>query len=770
MGTIFRRELSAYFNSAIAYIFLIVFVMFSNGLFMLQFFQGGKADMRPFFLSLPFVLNMFIPAIAMRLWAEDKRGTTFELLLTFPLKPHELVLGKYLASLAFYLLALASTLTIPIMLSWSGPMDLGPILGGYMGMAFLGALFLAVGIFLSGLCRDQITAFILTVVASFAIYFLGTDAFAVVTDGWLPGFGTFLKSHVGAASHLNGFPAGVVDMRNVLYFLFGSAAFLFLNGLSFEGRYRPKAQWVFSGAVAVCLAGFVVLNFLLHDMPLGRFDLTQGQVNKVSDVSKKILANLKAPAQLTLYITPSENMPSLLKTLEQGVRDKIEELRIASDGKLKFRVVHLENASQDEDALLKLRNEGVVPFQVESVQRDEVGVKVIYSSLVIEYKEKPQEVLPRLLPQMLGDLEYQLLSRLNKLVMDEKPIVAVFAPIPKSEDEMAPREDTFKSAATLPQGNGYESERIELTKESDIPEGAKLLMLFAPGEMTDDQRERVEKFLSGGGTVVIAEQPNTFTFHNGQEGMRAQSKSRTMDINKLLEKWGIKISDQILMDLNSQVISLSSGQSIGPFAIQMPVKFPNQVIVVGDSINYEAPIMKRVPSLVYLWGSTLELTESKLKEAGLHPTVLFTSSPKSWTMANPGSLTEANSQPPKELKGKFPLAALIEGKFSKDAAKPGRLLVIGCSQAFNEDLLRTPGNLNFYANIVDGFVLGEGLIEIRSKAAMVRDLRPLSGSEKIWYRFFTVFLIPCILLMIALFRAFIRHKEKELYLAGQRNA
>src|SRR3990167_7738603 len=118
--TIFRRELGAYFNSAIAYIFLIVFILFANGLFMLQFFQIGKADMRMFFGSLPFILTIFVPAISMRLWAEDKRGNTFELLLTFPMKPAELVLGKFLASFIFYLFALASTLTIPLMLQWIG--------------------------------------------------------------------------------------------------------------------------------------------------------------------------------------------------------------------------------------------------------------------------------------------------------------------------------------------------------------------------------------------------------------------------------------------------------------------------------------------------------------------------------------------------------------------------------------------------------------------------------------------------------------------------
>ena len=113
--TIFRRELSAYFNSAIAYIFLMVFVVFANGFFMLQFFQIGKADMRPFFGSLPFVLNIFVPAITMRLWAEEKRTSTYELLLTFPMRPQELVLGKFLASLGFYFIALLSTVTVPLM-------------------------------------------------------------------------------------------------------------------------------------------------------------------------------------------------------------------------------------------------------------------------------------------------------------------------------------------------------------------------------------------------------------------------------------------------------------------------------------------------------------------------------------------------------------------------------------------------------------------------------------------------------------------------------
>ena len=107
--TIFNREIKAYFNSAIAYIFIIVFLLILVGLYMSQFFLVGNADMREFFFMLPLVLCVFIPAITMRLWAEDRRGNTLELLLTFPVKTHELVLGKFLAVVALVCTALAAS-------------------------------------------------------------------------------------------------------------------------------------------------------------------------------------------------------------------------------------------------------------------------------------------------------------------------------------------------------------------------------------------------------------------------------------------------------------------------------------------------------------------------------------------------------------------------------------------------------------------------------------------------------------------------------------
>ncbi len=799
--TIFRRELSAYFNSAIAAIFLIVFALFTNGVFMLNFFQAGKADMRPFFNSLPFTLTIFIPAIAMRLWAEDRRGNTYELLLTFPMKPSQLVLGKYLASVVFYGFALMTTWTLPLMISWVGQLDPGVIVGGYLGMFIMGAFYLAVGIFISGLCKDQIVAFILTVVTVFTLFFLGTDGFASAIDSWLPGIGNFFKNHVGVATHLTSFAKGALDTRDILYFVAGIFIFIFLNGLSLEGRYRPKAKIIFATASAVCFVSFVLVNWLVQDLSLGRFDLTEAKANTISPVTKKVLSSLKVPVQLKLYISPSEHMPTPLKTFEREVTDKLEELRAISGGQLKYKTIHLDTGDQDDEMKEKLRNDGVAPFQVESVQKDEVGVKLIYSTLVIQYKEKAAEILPRLVPQSLGDLEYQIVSRVYKMTLEQKPKAAVFAPAKKEElseelekllasgDNKAELnyEDNFKTAVLLMRNNGYDVARVNLTKDDPIPSDAKALLLLEPGSLNARQRYEINRFLFNGGTVVLAAQGYEYTYSRDDQELVAVPKKRTLDINQLIEKWGVKINDSILMDMNSQVVSLSSGQRIGPFALEMPVKFPNQIIVNEATMNKEASLTRRIPILAYLWGSALDVTKDTLDKAGLKATTLFTSTEKSWLKPFDGqNLNAKNSEPPKELKGKYPLAVLLEGNFkdefgtppvwvegdkaeeakSMGIAKPGRLLIVGCSDAFGENLIQNGGNLGFFANIIDGLLLEEDLIQVRTNAVILRNLNPVSNAAKVWYKFFSVLLVPILLLLGALIRLFIRNKEKEFYLSA----
>ncbi len=234
--TIFRREFAAYWNSPIAYIFIIVFLVLINGLYMTPFFLQGQASMREFFGNLPLFLIFFIPALSMRLWAEDKRTGTFELLMTLPMRASEVMLGKYLAAMAFFLVALVGTLPIPIMVSALGNPDGGAIFSGYIGAVLLGALYMSVGIFASGLLRDQISAFIVGMVACFALFILGIPAVAATIDGWIDGLGGFLQRYLGLLSHFEALQRGILELGDLTYFLSLSAIFLILNALWLEGR------------------------------------------------------------------------------------------------------------------------------------------------------------------------------------------------------------------------------------------------------------------------------------------------------------------------------------------------------------------------------------------------------------------------------------------------------------------------------------------------------------------------------------------------------
>jgi ABC-type transport system involved in multi-copper enzyme maturation permease subunit len=218
-------------------VFSVIFILLNTGIYMFHFFFFGNADMRAFFSSLPLILGIiFIPAISMRLWSEEKKLGTIELLLTLPMKTEHIVLGKYLASFAFYLLALAGTLTIPIILIILGRPDFGPIFGGYFGAVLLGAFFLAVGIFISSFFSDQIVSLIITSLACGFLALIGWQYVPMVIDGWIPGLGKFLYNYVGVTRHFNDIERGVIDIKNMIYFLSFTALFLYLNARVLERR------------------------------------------------------------------------------------------------------------------------------------------------------------------------------------------------------------------------------------------------------------------------------------------------------------------------------------------------------------------------------------------------------------------------------------------------------------------------------------------------------------------------------------------------------
>jgi len=228
------RELGSYFDSPIAYVYATAFLVLSCGAFMNSFFLASVADMSAYFESLPFLLILFAPAITMRTWSEERAQQTFELIVTLPLRSAELIVGKYLAALLFYLLILAGSLPLVVMLVWLGDPDLGLIAAGYLGAACLGALLLAGGVFVSSLTRNQVVAFVLGAALACLFVFSGHAAIVEVVDGLTPSWqvGTRLYESVSVLPHYQAFTGGLVGLGHLLYFGLLSGFFLWMNELA----------------------------------------------------------------------------------------------------------------------------------------------------------------------------------------------------------------------------------------------------------------------------------------------------------------------------------------------------------------------------------------------------------------------------------------------------------------------------------------------------------------------------------------------------------
>jgi ABC-2 type transport system permease protein len=234
VGAIFKKELRSYFASPLGIVFILFYLLVSNGFFFFiqDFFRAGQASMRGYFMTLPWIFLFFVPAVTMRLWAEERKLGTLEMLLTMPLRESEVVLGKFLASLAFLAITLACTFTVPLSIGILGRPDWGVIAASYVGALFLGSAYLAIGLWISSLTESQVVAFIVSVAVIFLFLAAG------IAPAWLGSVGWFaaLCEYLSLLSHFQNILRGVLDSRDVVYYVSVVTLFLYLNVKNIEAR------------------------------------------------------------------------------------------------------------------------------------------------------------------------------------------------------------------------------------------------------------------------------------------------------------------------------------------------------------------------------------------------------------------------------------------------------------------------------------------------------------------------------------------------------
>ncbi len=805
MLTIFRRDFTAYFTSPIGYIFMIVFLLISVGLYMTTFFAYPMADMRNFFSNLPILLCIFIPAVTMRVWAEERKENTWEMLLTFPMRARELVLGKFFTTLVFYALTLLSTVTVPLMLISLGKPDLGATCGGYLGALLLGAFFLSIGIFFSGFCKDQIVAFVVTLLVCFGLFLAGTDFVAMQIDEFFPGLGAWLSQTVGFIEHYSSFTRGVIEAGDVLYFLAWTMVFLALNMLYIEGRSRPKARFSFAVTLTLCVAIGLAFNWLITGQSVGRLDLTENKIYTVSQATKNILQSLKAPVQIKYYITPKDEMPASLATLEQDVQDKLEELKVASGGKLEYSVLNLRAANviakpevmgeekkeekKDDSKALEERmlDKGVAPFSVQAMDEDQITQKLVYSSILVGYRDKPEEIIPQIVPQNLNELEYQLVNTIYKLTREKQPIIALVAPEDTVPEEMKqiyaqmgqpiPQSvDPYQRLMKWLQVEKYDVRRVSLTKDSPLPDEYDALVILYPRRLQERQRYEISRALASGKPVFLAVQNYEWDYRVTRNGTSVSRTDVEPGVNELLKEYGLSVSPDILMDVNNQAVNVrSEGGSLADLlGMGQPITLPIQMYQTSANMNPDTAVTNWLSEVLYFWGTAVTVDTDKLASLQLENRVLMHTTNRAWSVPFEGAqpdqlnqaINEALMRKPPEKGEQYPLMVMVEGQFPdlyKDKPRPawapsqprpgmppeppdanepaaapitpapGKLIVLGCAQLFNDNFVEYGNNRDMVLNSVDVMTLGPDLINVRGQKLVNRSIeRPDKGARVFW--------------------------------------
>ncbi len=559
------------------------------------------------------------------------------------------------------------------------------------------------------------------------------------------------------------------------------------------------------GLAALLLVGLAVaLAAVLDNLPGGRLDLTSDRLYTMSPAAAKILGGLKVPVQVRLYITGADKMPSGLKTLERDIVDMLRDYQRAAGGKLEYAVYDPQN---DEEMQDQLAQKGIRPLQVQSVERDAIGVKLVYSAMAVAYKDYPEEIIPTVLPEALANLEYELVSRVYRLTRESRPKVALFAPRQPVDQQMMmaylqmgmqpPQpQDVYQGVAQLLGEEHYDVAPIELTAESPIPEDASVLVVLNPGDLSERQAFEINRALSNGLNVVLAVQNREYDYMPAQRGgFNVSVRQRRTGLENVLEQIGVAVGREHFFDESQQVISMGRTQNIGGLRFQTnePVQYPMQILVTGTQMNTQSPLTNRISGLLYLWGARLELNESALARNQLEAVTLFTSSERCWTEPLSDGMVAGSffSARNRRFLGPQPLAVLLRGTFpdafagrtvpawpggdeeSPDApaadrvapldAKPAQLVLIGNAKMFDDQVLGAAQNRLLLLNAVDASAHGADLISIRSKQLTQRLIKPVPDGQKLFYRLFATALVPVALAVFGIARAALRRKEAALY-------
>ncbi|MEZ4416781.1 MAG: Gldg family protein [Gemmatimonadota bacterium] len=681
--TLARRELKGFFDHPTAYVLQIAFLALALFLAVRSIYANSLATLRPLFDLLPWLLAIFVPAVTMRSLAEERQTRTLEWLMAQPFDERTVVLGKFLGNWLFVVFTLACTLPLAAGVLLASDADPGIVVAQYLGSALLAALLVALGLWASSVTQNQITAFILATALSLTLVLIGAP---VVRVG-LPPRVAALLGELGVVRHFEGVARGVIDLRDVLYFMAGTVLFLVLAGFFLaKDRLSPTRAGFRRLRVGTAAAAVLALVVSLAGSNLpGRLDLTRGNLYTLSAGTRTIVAGLDDLVTIKLFM--SRELPLEIQSTVRDVRDLVADFQRASDGRLQVGEL---DPDQDEAAAEEARSFGITPIEFNVLRDDEFQVKRGWFGLAVQYADK-SEVIP--LVDRTDDLELRLASAITTMTREGMPVVGWatgFGMRGQFEFQLARQVLSER----------YQIEAVSLQPDSsgvvESIEGVDVLLIATPTAPLDPAAvSRVREFVDAGhpalllvkGLQLSPQAPTTLPVTTGLE--------------EFLKEEGVELSTDVAFDLRSSQ-RISMGQQ-GMFSLirsyaYWPIAFPAA----------EHPTVRDLSSLTFGWPSPLIITDSA------HVTPL-------WTTTEAGGSVPAGSSVAPEIPlapdaaslSPQILAAAVDGDRAGGA---GRLIVVGDASFLEDQFLRAdPQGVAFLANAVDWLGQDESLIDIRSK-------------------------------------------------------
>ena len=723
--TILNKDFKSYFDQPTGYILNIIFVIAISFMFFRTIETTNEASLRPMFSLLPWILSIYIPAATMRLFAEEQRDGTLEILFTQPVRGVVVILSKFFAGLLFVIIGILGTLIIPLTLIFAGNLDFGALFAQYLGAIFLSSSLVSIGIFSSSLTKNQIVAFMIALSISILSIVIGLD-FINIT---LPSALSILLQDLSPITHFSSITRGLIDLRDVLYFISIDIAFLSITYLNTRGKSLNTNSMQYRN-LRIGVGSLVILCLVFAwfgNSIQGRIDLTEDKVYSLAPSTKNIFDNLDDYVTITLF--ESKDHPINTALTARDVNDFLSDLNARS----KFvRVKHRYPDANEKDAE-ESEIVGIPPVQFNIQRQGEFQVKTGYLGMTIAYANN-KEVIPFV--ESLDGLEYKIASLTFKMLNDTKKTIS-FINLPSSKNNQAGM-GSFISLLSQ-QYNVNVVSADELQSIQKIPD----VFIMAGGSYENiniDTIQAIQNYIiQGVSFLILVDTVNIDT-------SRMIAYQNEFSGSKYWENFGIIVKNNILFDVNSYEtlpFSTQSGEVLLPYPYWLRTP------------PLDSKSTGKVNSILFPWTSSIELIKPLINNIIVEP--LITTSPTASIQYDYQDLSPgANFEASRDNTGVQVIGVKIQNQ-DKTNNIPIRAILIADSDWLSDYIASTnQSNFALGMNMVDWLAQEDKLADIRSKVIRERNLDWSSKGDFFSHQTLTknlnYVLTPVIFIMIGFFR------------------